>query len=82
MGILNLTANIVDNFTHGIAVAGSFQASLKFGLMTLFATLLHEIPHEVGDFVILLKSGLSYKQAACAQVKSLVIMFFINYFIS
>ena len=29
MGILNLMANIIDNFTHGIAVAGSFQASLK-----------------------------------------------------
>ncbi len=29
MGILNLIANIVDNFTHGIAVAGSFQASHK-----------------------------------------------------
>lgn len=28
-GILNAAANIVDNFTHGIAVAGSFQASFK-----------------------------------------------------
>lgn len=68
IGILNLIANIVDNFTHGIAIAGSFQASLKFGVMTLIATLLHEIPHEIGDFVILLRSGLTYKQAALAQV--------------
>ena len=29
IGILNMIANIVDNFTHGIAVAGSFQASHK-----------------------------------------------------
>ena len=29
VGLLNLIANIIDNFTHGIAVAGSFQASFK-----------------------------------------------------
>lgn len=29
MGLLNLFANVIDNFTHGIAVAGSFQASHK-----------------------------------------------------
>lgn len=68
IGVLNLIGNIVDNFSHGIAVAGSFQASFKFGVMTLFATLLHEIPHEIGDFAILLKAGLNYKQAALGQV--------------
>lgn len=68
IGWLNLLANIFDNFTHGIAVAGSFQASTKFGFMTLFATLLHEVPHEIGDFAILLKSGLDYQKAAMAQV--------------
>ena len=29
VGVLNLVANVIDNFTHGIAVAGSFQASIK-----------------------------------------------------
>ena len=36
VGILNLIANIIDNFTHGIAVAGSFQASFKVKIAFLF----------------------------------------------
>jgi zinc transporter 13 len=44
--------------------------NLKYGVITLIATLLHEIPHEIGDFVILIKSGLNYRQAAIAQVIS------------
>ena len=31
-GWLNLAANVIDNFTHGLAVAGSFCVSTKVGL--------------------------------------------------
>lgn len=67
-GYLNLFANCIDNFTHGLALGGSFLISPRVGLFTTLAILVHEIPHEVGDFAILLKSGFSRWQAAYAQV--------------
>jgi len=68
VGYLNLVANCVDNFVHGLAVASSFLTSLKLGLITTFAILIHEIPHEIGDFAILLKSGFSRREACKAQL--------------
>lgn len=67
-GYLNLLANSIDNFTHGLAVAGSFLVSFRHGVLATFAILLHEIPHEVGDFAILLKSGFNRWDAARAQL--------------
>ncbi|XP_026322826.1 zinc transporter ZIP13 homolog [Hyposmocoma kahamanoa] len=67
-GYLNLMANSIDNFTHGLAVGGSFLVGFRVGLLTTFAILVHEIPHEVGDFAILLKSGFSRWEAAKAQM--------------
>lgn len=67
-GYLNLLANSIDNFTHGLAVAGSFLVSLRHGVLATFAILLHEIPHEVGDFAILLRSGFSRWDAVKAQL--------------
>ena len=67
-GYLNLVANCVDNFTHGLAIGGSFLVSFRLGALTTFAILIHEIPHEIGDFAILLKSGFSRLDAAKAQI--------------
>ncbi|EDV20766.1 uncharacterized protein TRIADDRAFT_50931 [Trichoplax adhaerens] len=67
-GYLNLLANVVDNFTHGLAVAGGYALGVNVGICTTAAILLHEVPHEVGDFAILLKSGFTRWQAAVAQM--------------
>lgn len=67
-GYLNLLANTIDNFTHGLSLGGAFLVSLRLGLLTTFAILIHEIPHEVGDFAILLKSGFTRWDAALFQL--------------
>jgi len=67
-GYLNLVANSTDNFTHGLAIAASYVASPAVGMLTTLAILCHEIPHEVGDFAILLNSGFSLREAAKAQM--------------
>lgn len=67
-GYLNLLANSVDNFTHGLSVGGAFLVSIRLGCLTTFAILVHEVPHEVGDFAILLKSGFTRWDAAKGQL--------------
>lgn len=67
-GYLNLFANAIDNFTHGLSLGGAFLVSFRLGCLTTFAILMHEVPHEVGDFAILLKSGFSRWDAAKFQI--------------
>ena len=67
-GYLNLVANITDNFTHGLAIAASYVVNPLVGILTTVAIVCHEIPHEVGDFAILLRSGFSIPSAIKAQL--------------
>ena len=67
-GYLNLAANCIDNFAHGLAVGGAFLVGERAGLVTTACILCHEIPHEIGDFAILMNAGFSLLDAAKAQV--------------
>ena len=67
-GYLNLLANVVDNFTHGLAIGGSYHISVRLGHVTTLAILLHEVPHEISDFAILLRAGFDRWGAAKAQI--------------
>lgn len=65
-GYLNLAADFSHNFTDGLAIGATFlQGS---GWQTTLAMLLHEVPHEIGDFAILIQSGFSRRQAMWSQV--------------
>ena len=56
-GYLNLFADAFHNFTDGLAIGASFLAGQNIGLMTTVTILFHEIPHEIGDYAILIQSG-------------------------
>lgn len=66
-GYLNLIANGFDNFTHGLAIGASFLVGPKVGLLTTFVIFIHEIPHEICDYAILVNSGFSRWDAVKAQ---------------
>ncbi|XP_029916219.1 metal cation symporter ZIP14 isoform X2 [Myripristis murdjan] len=53
----------LHNFIDGLAIGASFTASVFQGISTSVAILCEEFPHELGDFVILLNSGMSIQQA-------------------
>lgn len=61
---LNLAADCTHNFTDGLAIGASFLVSRNVGLITTLTIFLHEIPHEIGDFAILVQSGCS-KRKVC-----------------
>lgn len=66
-GYLSLIANGIDNFTHGLAIGASFLVGPKVGLLTTFVIFIHEIPHEICDYAILVNSGFSRWDAVKAQ---------------
>ncbi|KAL4981074.1 ZIP zinc transporter-domain-containing protein [Aspergillus desertorum] len=66
-GYLNLIADFTHNITDGLAMSSSFYASPTIGATTTVAVFFHEIPHEVGDFALLIQSGFSKRKAMGAQ---------------
>ncbi|KAI7907405.1 Zinc/iron permease [Cokeromyces recurvatus] len=69
---LNLLADFTHNMTDGLAMAASFYASPAVGATTAVAVFFHEIPHEVGDYAILVQSGFSKQKAMMAQFTTAV----------
>ncbi|XP_008295147.1 zinc transporter Slc39a7 [Stegastes partitus] len=67
-GYLNLAADFTHNFTDGLAIGASFLVGPAVGTVTTVTILLHEVPHEIGDFAILVQSGCTKKKAMCLQL--------------
>ncbi len=71
-GYLNLFADFFHNFTDGLAIGASFIAGEGVGKITTLTILLHEIPHEVGDYAILIQSGVPPMKAILMQLVTAV----------
>ncbi|KAM3596490.1 uncharacterized protein V6R79_015500 [Siganus canaliculatus] len=65
----------IHNFADGLAMGGAFALSWRSGLATSLAVFCHELPHELGDFAILLHSGMSVRKALLFNVGSAMTSF-------
>lgn len=62
-GMMIMIGDTFHNFVDGILIATAFMVDIQLGLVTALAIIAHEIPQEIGDFLILLHSGYSKKKA-------------------
>lgn len=60
---LVLIGDGIHNFVDGAIIAGSFLIDIRLGLITTLLILMHEIPQELGDFAILVYSGIEKQKA-------------------
>lgn len=62
-GVAVLVGDSIHNFCDGVIIAAAFLTDPKLGLATSLAIVAHEIPQEVGDYIVLLNAGLSRRRA-------------------
>mgnify|MGYP002789875608 FL=1 len=65
-----LVGDAFHNFADGMVIAAAFLLDWKAGVLATLAVMAHEIPHEVGDFMILLNAGFTKKKAFVFQLIS------------
>jgi zinc and cadmium transporter len=69
-GWLIVLGSSFHNFTDGVVIAAAFLTDVRFGVVTALAIAAHEIPHKLGDFVILLNAGFSRNRALLLDLLS------------
>lgn len=82
--IMNYIGDALHNLIDGFVIGVSFNASINLGISTTIAIILHEIPQEIGDYSILLHSGMKSKKAILINLSTSLTAFvgvFISYFI-
>lgn len=72
---LVIFGDTIHNFLDGVVIGASFLVNPSLALIVSFSTFLHETPHEVADFGILLAKGWSRKGALVANFLSALATF-------
>jgi zinc and cadmium transporter len=70
LAAVNILGDAIHNFIDGVLIGASYLAGPTLGLTTTIAVLLHEIPQELGDFGILVHSGLTVRKAVLFNLAS------------
>lgn len=65
----------LHNLTDGMAIGAAFGVDPVTGMATALAVLCHELPHELGDFALLLQTGVSLRRALFLNIVSSVLSF-------
>ena len=68
LAAINVVGDAVHNFIDGALIAASYLVSPALGFSTTLAVVLHEIPQELGDFGVLIHSGLSVRRALAVNL--------------
>jgi zinc and cadmium transporter len=62
-GALVLVGDALHNVLDGVLIAAAFLTDVHLGIVTALAIMAHEIPQEVGNFAVLLNSGVTRRRA-------------------
>jgi len=73
-GSMIMVGDTFHNFVDGVLIAAAFLADRDLGIVTAVAIIAHEVPQEVGDFLILLHSGFSKSRALLFNLLSSLAM--------